>query len=642
MPNPLHAFADGATRRMRLSVDTPAELELPHLDGLLAGAAEVDITPPPGMPKAGHSRNAHDGTGFRTRLRARVVHLRAGTSSIALISTDLLAGSAIVHHVLADQLAADTDVRLPGLFLGATHTHAGPGQYSGSEFYNRWSANRGGFDPAYTAFLVDQLSAAVKSAVATRRPARLAIGSTEVWGFTRNRSLPAHVRNDNVLDKRTEDQRKYAAINPWLHLLRVDEKDGGPLAAFAWFSIHGTGVRHQDRSYNADVWSYIVGELAATVERRTGTRPVVGAVEGTHGDMTPAVRPGMLVYYEAERVGRGIGAAAAELHAALEPSLSSEVDLSAGLREIDLSRSPSVDGITLAPPRIGVAKIAGAFENTTPVLPWIPPFKAGYPRSRPHPLHGAKRVIGFDAGHQRVNPDADFPQLIPMQLIRINNVGVLGLPFEITVESGRRIAAAVEQSPDINTAVVSSLANDHCDYLTTPEEYSAQFYEGASTIFGPRQLEFMTASARDLAADLAKTGSVADVPASRTFDFSVQRYYAVPTRAAAPRALQSARFVEATRDEDAYWALEWSDVAPGDLHWHEPLVRVEAQQPDGSWTPAADDQGYCVGVTYLGERGGTHRYEAAWYAPPLGQPGKHRFVLVANAGQPETASQPFD
>src|SRR5689334_17872837 len=190
--------------RFRMSFPPFDEPELPVVEGLLAGAAEVDITPPPGMPKAGHSRNAHDGVGFRTRLKARVVHLRVGRSSVALIALDLLAGSAVVQHALA-KAVADTDVSLSGIFLAATHTHAGPGQYSGSAFYNDWASNRPGFDPAYTAFLVSQLERAVREAVATRRPARAAIGCTEVWGLTRNRSLGAFVRNEDLADRRTED-----------------------------------------------------------------------------------------------------------------------------------------------------------------------------------------------------------------------------------------------------------------------------------------------------------------------------------------------------------------------------------------------------------------------------------------------------
>jgi neutral ceramidase len=386
---PLWRGAEITAKRFRITYPPFPEPNLPAVDGLLAGAAEVDITPPPGMPKAGHSKNASDGVGFRTRLKARVVHLRAGRASVVLIALDLLAGSAVIQHALAKAIE-DTDVPLSGVFLAATHTHAGPGQYSGSAFYNDWASNRPGFDPDYSAFLVGQLEHAVREAVSNRRPALGALGSTEVWGLTRNRSLGAFVRNDNLDDRRTEDQRKYAAIDPRLHLLRVDDA-AGPLAAFSWFSIHGTGISHHDNSYNADVWSYLNGELADRVELATGIRPISGAVVASHGDMTPAVRPGMLVFPEAERVGRGIGAAAALLHTELGTELTERFVVKSALRQIDTAEDPVVDGIHLASPRIGWAKTAGAAENTTPVLHRIPPFKAGWGR-RPHGPHGEKRI----------------------------------------------------------------------------------------------------------------------------------------------------------------------------------------------------------------------------------------------------------
>jgi neutral ceramidase len=183
------------------------------------------------------------------------------------------------------------------------------------------------------------------------------------------------------------------------------------------------------------------------------------------------------------------------------------------------------------------------------------------------------------------------------------------------------------------TAFVSSLANDHCDYLTTAEEYAAQYYEGASTLFGPRQLEFIVGCARDLAA----AGAVQEAQ-PRHFDFTVHRYLAAPDGKYAERVLGDARFTDSTVDEDAYWELSWTDVSPGDLSWHEPLVHVEAA--DGS--VAADDDGWHLGVTYAGVRGGSHTYRARWYHPPLGRPGRHRFVLRANGPQPEVAGEFFD
>ena len=37
--------------------------------------------------------------------------------------------------------------------------------------------------------------------------------------------------------------------------------------------------------------------------------------------------------------------------------------------------------------------------------------------------------------------------------------------------------------------VIAGLSNTYADYVTTKEEYQAQRYEGASTIFGPNTLD---------------------------------------------------------------------------------------------------------------------------------------------------------
>lgn len=224
--SPLTDLVHRPTRRSRFGVIVRPPAPLPHVDGLLAGAAEVDITPPPGMPKAGYSANAHDGNGFRTRLRARVTHLRCGTSSLALVQLDLLGGSSVLQHLVADAVADRTDIPLAGIWIGATHTHAGPGQFLGTDFYNHHASNRAGFDPAWTDFLVERISAAVIDAHDGRGPATAALGSTEVWGLTRNRSHDPYVHNATVTDKRRDPQRKWVAVNPQLHLLRVDRTLG--------------------------------------------------------------------------------------------------------------------------------------------------------------------------------------------------------------------------------------------------------------------------------------------------------------------------------------------------------------------------------------------------------------------------------
>lgn len=652
--------------RSRFGVRVRPPAELPAIDGVLAGAAEADITPPPGMPKAGYSANAHDGHGFRTRLRARVTHLRAGRSSIALVQLDLLAGSSVLQYLVADAIAARTDIPLAGVWLGATHTHAGPGQFLGTDFYNRHASNRPGFDPAYTDFLVRQIAGAVIEAHDTRAPAKVAIGRTEVWGLTRNRSQDPHVQNRTVRDKRLDPQRKWVSINPDLHLLRVDRiVEGGtePLGAAVAFSVHGTGIPQQVHEYNADVWAYLVAELGHRIEERHGRRPVVGASEATHADVAPALRPGLAGHREARRVGRAIGGEAAALYDRLGAELTDTLELDAGFREVDLDRAAErrIAGVELPDrPAVGAALVAGATENHTPVLHRIPPFKAGHPRRWGRQgEHGPKWILGSRFLQPLFIPKRTFPRRLSVQVFRIGGSAWVGLPFEVTVESGRRIAAAVrdrvgdavQDGPGAGDVVVCSLVNEYWGYVATEEEYGRQYYEGGHTLYGPRTEEFLSAQAARLAGETVGRGVFQDAR-DRSWDLRSRRYFPRPPAGPLPerRFDGPAVFLDPTARDDAVWEQTWSDVAPGGLAWHEPLVRVERSDDGGAtWQPAArgwkraDDQGWALEVTHLGEgEGGAHRYRVRWHDPDHRFGRLHRFVLLENHGRPQVEGEPFD
>jgi neutral ceramidase len=665
--SPLLPFTTRKTGRARLRITPVAPTRNDAATGkpkvvksLLAGAAEVDITPPPGIPKAGYSRNAHTGSGFRSRLRARVLHLRSGTTSLAVVQCDLLGGSAVLHHLVARAVAERTDVPLAGLMIGATHTHGGPGQFLGTRFYNRFASNKTGFDSAWTQQLCERIADGVVEAVDTRCPARMAVGSTEVWGLTRNRSIGPHVRNLSVDDDRTAPQRAYVSINPQLHLIRVDAvaEDGGyePLAATVVFSVHGTGIPMQSEEYNADLWAYLTDELGHRIARSHGHRPVVGAIEGTHADVAPALHPGTAGRLEAQRVGRGIGAEAAGLYDQLEKELTDRVDLACGLREIDLERSRSIGAVTLPRrPAVGAALVAGAYENETPVVRRIPPFKAGSPKRRARGAQGVKWVIG--GPFQRfVLPLGGFPRVLPVQVLRLGDTALVGLPFELTVETGRRITAAVADQTlahGVGRVVVSSVANEYSGYCATAEEYGLQHYEGGHTLYGPLTQPFLTAHAAQLAGETLRTGLVSDVLAERRFDLAHHRYLPADDGRAAERSvLGAATFADATARTDPRWEQRWRDVAPGNLRWHDPMVRVESTDgpgDDATWQPAltedgrpVDDQGCDLEVVHLGDDRRGHRYAVRWWNPVFRSYRRHRFVLLANGTQPRVVGEPFD
>lgn len=661
----LGACAGTTQLSIRNPVDAPSPAGSSSDAPLLAGIVRTDITPPPGMPKAGYSSNGQDGSGFRTRLAARVFYLKAkGGEPAVVVQTDLLAGSSVVHHLVAERIAQQTDVRAHNLAITATHTHAGPGQILGSNFYNTFASNRAGFDPAYTEFLVSRISAAVIEAYRQRRPAKMATGRIDIWGATRNRSLDPYVQNDTVLDKGQAAQKKFYAINPALYMVRIDgqDKDGGykPMGAFSTFSIHGTGVPQHAEDYNADVWAYIGQELEWAIrENYSGLnwQPVHGAFEGTHGDAAPNIRFGMAGYLEARRVGTQIGQKAWELFKSLDNQLKDQVVIRTAYREVDAFTQPEINGVSLCErPAAGAALAAGATENLTPVLHWIPPFAPGWPRTLlTGSCQGHKEWLGTALLQPLVLPKEGFPHRIPFMLMQFDNLALVPLPFEITTEAGRRIADKVRDSfasagQPLQHVAVSSLANEYFGYATTPEEYRRQYYEGGHTLYGPQTAPFLAEHSARLASELAKNGKVADLPAKWEFTLDSKQYMAQQQPYQGGReTLAEPEFIDATSNSEPFWRYRWADVPVGNIAWHEPLASVEYSDDGGkTWLPLlqqnrpANDQGYDLGLRHLGKAdGGRAEYAAHWFNPEWRKGRQYRFVIEARGKEGRLYSLPF-
>lgn len=76
----------------------------------------------------------------------------------------------------------------------------------------------------------------------------------------------------------------------------------------------------------------------------------------------------------------------------------------------------------------------------------------------------------------------------PLQIIRIGQLAIAGVPFELTYEQANRTRAVLEEtlsSAGVEKVILATHANAYSQYITTREEFAAQNYEGASNLFGP-------------------------------------------------------------------------------------------------------------------------------------------------------------
>ncbi|WP_211827638.1 neutral/alkaline non-lysosomal ceramidase N-terminal domain-containing protein [Kistimonas asteriae] len=632
---------------------------------LTAGVAQADITPPPGLPRAGYSMWSTIGEGFRNRLAARAFYLKdAEGNSLAIIQTDLLAGSRILQGKVAEVVARETDIDAGNLAITATHTHSGPGQYLGSAFYNKHASHKDGFDPVYFDFLVEQLSSAVISAYQSQKPAKIATGRTDVWGWTRNRSLQPHLNNTTTEGLTDTASDTFHAINPALYMVRIDteHEDGSykPAGAFASFSIHGTGIPERDTFFNADIWAYIQNDVKWNIEQAYSTQqPVVfGAFEGTHGDMAPASRLEMLGQIESRRVGQGIAAHAWDLFQSLDTDLSDTVSLRTATRELDIRNHNTYGNYSICDEAAAGNTLAAApFEHTSPVIGYLPFFKQGSRRTFfTDNCNGERRILGFDSLQSILEPKDSFPRTVLFQAFQIGDMAIIPLPYEITSESGRRIENRIRETfekhgQSIRHVMVSSLANGYTGYMTTPEEYAIQFYEGGHTIYGKYTQPVITGHTVELVDSLLQSSdNIRDLPSSQEYTLKTRQFMpdAVAPQKELRAVLAAPEYQHAYANEEGYWAFKWQDVGPGLISLHKPLISIETSYDGEKWMPLVvnnipvDDNGYDIGIQMLEDEGQHAEYAAYWYNPIFeGKKRQFRFVIQARVNQPAFYSPAF-
>jgi neutral ceramidase len=216
---------------------------------------------------------------------------------------------------------------------------------------------------------------------------------------------------------------------------------------------------------------------------------------------------------------------------------------------------------------------------------------------------------------------------LPIQLVRIGSLVLIALAQEVTIVAGLRLRRAVAELLDLplDNVLVQGYANDYAGYLTTPEEYDAQRYEGGHTMFGRWQLPAYLQEVVRVATDLrdnrptARGQSPDDRPPK-------------PTRSQGKRMTPPpCRCTGVVRQPaDAYAA---GDVVHVEFTVTDPRARLlpsyfVVERRDGSeWHRSADDGDWSTRIEW--QRADDDAWTAAvsWEVPPDAK-GTHRISYL--------------
>jgi neutral ceramidase len=302
------------------------------------------------------------------------------------------------------------------------------------------------------------------------------------------------------------------AIDPDLSVLALYRRaatttscEGSRLTGvLAIYGMHPTGAPNTNELYHGDIFGFATraaeGLLSsqATRDERAGRESesadadtdhvIVGLANGVEGDISPKIDFQSMP--EARKHGRALGQAIEALTRRI-----TDASADGPLRHLawDL-RFP--DGQYDADPthklckhgELGMASAGGARDGPTRIR-IVPAANAGFQPNRLSECHDQKVPLRNGTGHSPY----DYPEVGTIALLQIANATLATTPGEATTTTGARIRRAIAPhlSKESQFLALAGLTNQYFQYFATHEEYPFQFYEGASTLYGPHSEQFL-------------------------------------------------------------------------------------------------------------------------------------------------------
>ncbi|PJZ44530.1 neutral/alkaline non-lysosomal ceramidase N-terminal domain-containing protein [Leptospira brenneri] len=492
----------------------------------LAAMAKKDITGPSvGVMFWGYAREDQTGVGIHTRQFARSLVVRDQSSKklLAYVTAEVGGIPFEIQRDVVKRLQTELD---PGfgygnVLINASHTHSGPAghfHYSEVSFYSKEF-----YSESY-AVLRDGIFESIKEAYLKMKPAELTVGKAFVGEAGINRSLSAYLANP-------ENERKQYSDNIDREMLQLTVSvAGSPIGLVNWYGVHPTNITFDNRLISSDNKG-IASLLSESEAKKQGLKDFVAIfAQANEGDVSPNLNldntgPGKDIYDSSFIIGKRQFLASQEILKSAGKRLSGGISFTQ--RFIDMSKHPVSSEFsgtgkteTTCPSAYGYSFAAGSTEeggghflfhegmtnkNRRFYIDWIAKFMIQSPSEELRECQNPKAVL-FPMGETKPLPS--LPQILPYGLALVGDLTILVMPHEVTTMSSRRLKKEVQSvlKDKSSEIVLSGLTNDFSGYITTPEEYSTQNYEGGHTLHGPQSLNALRQEFHKMSLEL-KTGS---------------------------------------------------------------------------------------------------------------------------------------
>ncbi|OBK31726.1 alkaline ceramidase [Mycobacterium asiaticum] len=578
--------------------------------------------------------------GIHLRLRARAFVFDSGTARVLIVVAELpLPAQNVTDEVLRLLAMSYGDTYTArNTLITTTHTHAGPGGYCAQLLYN---LSTSGFRPATFTAIVDGIVEAVRYAHEDLAPADVTLSHGELRDASINRSPTSFDRNP-ASDRDFFPER----VDPLTTLVQIDRGDR-TVGAIHFFATHGTSMTNRNlliSSDNKGVAAYHWERCIGAADYLSGQPDFIAAFAQTNaGDMSPHVDG---------PVGYGPSRAQDELQNTRQIGLSQFEDAYGQLGRgtpigdtvdscftyVDLSAvhirgdyTPDGRERRTGRPMIAAAMFAGTDEGEGfrgfrqgRNLFWDTVSRGIYRTAKV--LRAVQEPKGMVLPAHLLNRVQPFIQeIVPVHLVRIGRLYLIGIPGEPTIVSGLRLRRTVASivGAELNDVLCVGYCNAYIHYVTTPEEYLEQRYEGGSTLFGRWELPALMQTVAGLAEAMRDGRPVPPAAGPRP---NKPRSWLRTGRADTGSFGAIIAEPDATyHPGDSVEAVFVSAHPNNDVHRNRTFLEVMHLEGD-NWARVADDGDWSTTFRWQREGRSGSRVSIRWDIPADASPGQYRLV----------------